>query len=60
MDVVRVKEFKFRPIEEEGNNIISTPTECHQRLHSNTHSNTKCGVWNSDGEVLYTPSIHIR
>ena len=63
IDVVRVKEYKFRTSKEElddrhGNAVgdLVRP-EGRERLRS---ANTRGSVWNCDGEVIHEPQIHIK
>ncbi|XP_074644684.1 ceramide kinase-like isoform X2 [Tubulanus polymorphus] len=56
IQVIRVKEYKFRPMSQDDDPVEQTDDEGQQRLQSGPRNS----VWNCDGEVVDQPSVDVR
>lgn len=59
VQVYRVREFQFRPLEEEFE-FETGEVNCRQHLFRSGSRSSQNSVWNCDGEVIGTPGVHVK
>ncbi|CAI9715932.1 ceramide kinase-like isoform X1 [Octopus vulgaris] len=59
VQVHRVKEFQFRPLEDEFE-LEAGEVNCRQQLFRSNSKSSHNSVWNCDGEVIGSPSVHVQ